>query len=128
MIEATITNGKYKGAKLNGELVNVQGPPKIALKKHRLIFTSMRISGKPKPIKITAYAIDPDTARTAVTSKVGKDYLDRNGSILAVSFVQSYSKPWYPESNDNPTKAIMPARVKIDSGTNIGILFMSKKA
>lgn len=128
LIEATITDGKYKGAKLNGELVNVPGPPKVALNQHRLIFTSMRISGERSPIKINAYAIDPDTARTALTSKVDKDYLDRNGSILAVSFVQSYSKPWYLESNDNPTKAIMPARVKIDSGTNMGILFMSKKA
>lgn len=128
-IEATITDGKYKGAKLNGELVHVQGIPKIALKQHRLIFTSMRVKGISKPLKIIAYAIDSDTAHTALASRVDEGYLERNGLILAVSFIQSYSKPWgHPKSYDNQIKAIMPARVKIDSGTNIGILFMPKKA
>ena len=87
----------------------------------------MRINEELQPIKITAYAIDPDTARSALRSKVDSKYLSNNGSTLAVSFVQSYSKSLHQESSDNP-KDIMPARVNIDSGIRIGILFMPKKA
>ena len=118
-VQATIAEGKYKGAKLTGELMDTQESPNVVLKQHRLIFSKMHLNGELKPIKIFAYAIDPDTARSASSNKVDSKYLSNNGSTLAVSFVQSYSKPWYQKSNDNPTK------VKINSGTNIGILFMS---
>ena len=35
LIEATITDGKYKGAKLNGELVSEQGSPKNGLSENK---------------------------------------------------------------------------------------------
>jgi intracellular multiplication protein IcmE len=40
---------------------------------------------------ITAYAIDPDRARTALASQVDYHYLQRYGAIMATAFVQGYA-------------------------------------
>lgn len=121
-VTATILKGKYKGAKIHGELTHVQGKPK----QYQLIFTSMRFNQSPKSIKITAYGIDPDTARTALTSKVDDEYFNRNGKILSTSFLQGKSEFYDATSHRHRDDAIMSSKVKISSGTNIGVLFVSK--
>lgn len=106
LIAATISDGKYKGAQLQGKLytTNIEGTDKISLR-----FNSLQIKGEPKPLKIAAYAIDVHTAQTALNSKVTAEYFHKNGALFAESFIQAYSKN--------------PYSVKINSGTDIGILF-----
>jgi hypothetical protein len=84
----------------------------------------MRINGQSKPYKISAYAIDPDTARTALASNVDKKYLVNNAPILSVSFLQSYFKPYPITTHSTSHNAIKPLNVKINKGKNIAILFM----
>ncbi len=116
LIDATIIDGNYKGAKLHGKIISTKSnggdPDRVSL-----TFTSMNINGKSKPVKIAAYAIDVDTARTALRGKVSHEYLQQNGVILAASFIQSYAR------NNNHTA---PLKVKINAGTDVGILFTSK--
>ena len=40
---------------------------------------------------VTAYAIDPDKARTALATSVNYHYLQRFGAIMATSFMQGYA-------------------------------------
>lgn len=107
-VKATITDGKYKGAKLIGHIVMVK---KVAGEQSGigLSFTEMHLKKTTKPIAIAAYAIDPDTARTAIKSGVSADYLHRHATVLATSFIQSYQ--------NEPLK----------SGYVIGLVFMPNK-
>jgi hypothetical protein len=124
LVQASIINGKYKGAKLSGELINIQEPAKSTLKRYALTFSKISLNSGAQPIKISAYAIDPDTAHTALSSKVGDKYLIKNGRTLAVSFIQSYSTSLHPKVKDHSVNTIEPTKVKINSGTNIAVLFM----
>lgn len=122
LVTATILKGKYKGNKLQGELTHTQGQPN----KYQLIFTSLKLDKSHKSIKVTAYGIDPDTARTALKGKVSDEYLSRHGKTLSTSFLQGKSESYDTASLTHRNDAIMPSRVKISSGTNIGVLFVSK--
>lgn len=86
-IMATIVQGPYKGAKLLGKLTtekNVAGQ----LDRISLTFTLMNMDQWPTSKGVTAYAIDPDTARTVMASRVDHHYLLRYGLPMAFSFVQ----------------------------------------
>lgn len=89
-ILATIVEGKYKGAKLMGKLVVTKG---VAgqLDRISLNFTVMNMDEWPRSRTITAYAIDPDTARTVMASSVNYHYFKRFGAIMATSFLQGYA-------------------------------------
>lgn len=89
-IMATIVDGKYKGAKLLGKLVTAKSVSG-QLDRISLNFTLMNKDEWPKSKAITAYAIDPDTARLVLASDVDYHYLKRFGAIMATSFVQGYS-------------------------------------
>jgi len=85
---ATVELGPYKGAKLLGSL---QPTGKYA-KGVALRFTTMTMPQYKSSISITAYAIDPDTARTAVASDVDHHYLMRYGTLFASSFLSGYGQ------------------------------------
>jgi len=85
---ATITNGRFEGAKLLGDFQST-GP---RAEKVTLNFSTMVPKGASNSISIKAVAVDPDTARTAVASDVDHHYLLRYGMLLASSFMTGYSK------------------------------------
>lgn len=87
---ATVVMGPLKGAKLLGKLTvakNVAGQ----LDRVALNFTLMNKDDWDKSKGITAYAIDPDTARTVMASTVNYHYLKRFGAIMATSLLQGYA-------------------------------------
>lgn len=87
---ATIVQGPLKGAKLLGKLTtakNVAGQ----LDRIALTFTLINKDDWDKSRAVTAYAIDPDTARTVMASTVNYHYLKRYGAIMATSLLQGYA-------------------------------------
>lgn len=85
-VMATIVQGQYKGAKLLGKLVLAKGQDKISLN-----FNLMDMEDWPTTKTISAFAIDPDTARTVMASEVDHHYLKRYGAMMATSFLSGYS-------------------------------------
>lgn len=89
-VMATIVSGPFKGAKLLGKLQtskNVAGQ----LDRITLNFTMMSVESWPSTRSITAYAVDPDTAKTALATQVNNHYFLRYGSIMASSFLQGFA-------------------------------------
>jgi len=88
-VMATIVDGPFKGAKLLGKLVTTKG---VAGQMDRISmnFTLMNEDAWPTSKAVTAYAIDPDTARTVMASHVDYHYMMRFGAIMATSFLQGY--------------------------------------
>jgi type IV secretory pathway VirB10-like protein len=84
-IMATIVGNRLKGGKLLGTLVN-QG------QKVMLTFNVLTLPGESTSISINAVAIDPCTARTALSSDTDNHYLLRYGSMFAASFMQGYGQ------------------------------------
>lgn len=89
-IMATIVDGKYKGAKLLGKIVLTKGPVG-QMDRVTLNFTSMNIEDWPASKTVSAYGIDPDTARTVMASNVDYHYAQRFGALMATSFLQGYA-------------------------------------
>lgn len=87
---ATVVDGKYKSARLIGKLVTAKGVSG-QMDRISLNFTLMDSDTWTKSKTVSAYAIDPDTARTSVASSVNYHYLMRFGSIMATSFLQGYA-------------------------------------
>lgn len=89
----TIVDGQYKGAKLIGsiqsspQIPGSNGPTKLILS-----FTTMNVPYLPESISVSAVAIDPDTARTALASDVDHHYVERYGSLFASSFLEGYGR------------------------------------
>lgn len=90
-VMATVVLGKFKGAKMLGKLVTTKGVSG-QLDRVTLNFTLMNRDSWPKSLPVTAYAIDPDTARTVLASSVNYHYMLRFGAIMATSFVEGYAK------------------------------------
>lgn len=84
-ILATIVSGKLKGSKLIGSFNLPANANKMII-----TFNTMSIPGADKTISIQAVAIDPNTARTALSSKTNHHYLMRYGSLFASSFLQGF--------------------------------------
>ncbi len=84
-VMATITSeGKLKGAKLLGK-VTAQG------QKALIAFNTINLPGANASTSIDTVAIDPDTARTALSSDTDNHYLLRYGTLFASSFLTGYS-------------------------------------
>lgn len=83
----TIVQGPFKGAKLLGRVSLAQGQDRVSLS-----FTMMDMESWPKTKTVSAFAIDPDTARTVMASSVDHHYLMRYGSLFASSFLQGYAQ------------------------------------
>ncbi len=86
-VMATIVSGTLKGAKLMGSMQASQDSETIALS-----FTAINLPSEANSMGVSAVAIDPDTARTALASDVDHHYLYRWGSLFASSFVQGYAQ------------------------------------
>ena len=84
---ATIVSGKLNGAKLIGSLTLPADGQKVILS-----FNTMSIPNAPRTIPITAVAVDPETARTALSSHTNNHYLLRYGSLFAASFLQGFGQ------------------------------------
>ena len=85
-ILATIVSDALKGAKLIGSMKANYDAGQISL-----TFETLSMPGAPSSMRISAVAIDPDTARTALATDVDNHYIWRWGSLLASSFVTGYS-------------------------------------
>lgn len=84
-ILATIVSGKLNGSKLIGSFTLPTNSDKIVIN-----FNTMSVPGAPKTTSINAYAIDPNTARTALATKANHHYLLRYGSLFASTFVEGF--------------------------------------
>lgn len=85
-ILATIVSGKLKGSKIIGSFTLPANADKMVL-----TFNTLSMQGADKTIGINAYAIDPNTARTALASRVNHHYLMRYGSLFASTFLAGFS-------------------------------------
>lgn len=86
-IMATIVAGSLKGAKLMGSMQTNLESETVSLN-----FTAINMPNEANSMGISAVAIDPDTARTALASDVDHHYLYRWGSLFASAFVQGYAQ------------------------------------
>jgi len=85
-VMATIVQGPFRGAKLLGKLSLAKGQDRVSLS-----FNLMDTDAWLKSKSISAFAIDPDTARTVMASSIDHHYLLRYGSLFAASFLSGYS-------------------------------------
>lgn len=90
-VMATIVDGKYKGGKLLGKIVTTKGVSG-QLDRVSLNFTIMNMNDWDQSKTVTAYAIDPDTARNVMASSVDYHYMMRYGAMMATSFLQGYAQ------------------------------------
>lgn len=88
---ATVVEGPFKGAKLMGKLITTKSVSG-QLDRVMLTFTVMNRDEWPASKAVTAYAIDPDTAKTVLASNVDYHYMQRFGAIMATSFMQGYGE------------------------------------
>ena len=79
-ITATVIQGPLSGSKVVGNFQRVD-------KKVLLQFSVLSIPRLSTSIGITAVAMDPDTAKTAMASSVDNHYMLRYGTLLATSFI-----------------------------------------
>jgi len=84
-ILATIVSGKLNGTKLIGSFNLPSNANKMVI-----TFNTMSVPGAPKTTSINAYAIDPNTARTALASRANHHYLSRYGSLFAATFLEGF--------------------------------------
>jgi intracellular multiplication protein IcmE len=90
-VMATIVLGPYKGAKLLGDLSTSKNLPGSNGGEAVVVrFSIMSFAGLDHSLSISAVAIDPNTARTALASDVDHHYLLRYGSLFASSFLEGY--------------------------------------
>jgi polyhydroxyalkanoate synthesis regulator phasin len=85
-VMATIVQGPMKGARLLGKLALAQGQDRVSLS-----FNLMDMDVWPKTKTVSAFAIDPDTARTVMASNVNHHYMMRYGSLFASSFMTGFA-------------------------------------
>ena len=85
-ILATIVSGKLKGSKIIGSFTLPSNADKMVV-----TFNTLSMQGADQTISISAYAIDPNTARTALASRVNHHYLMRYGSLFASTFLAGFS-------------------------------------
>jgi PHD/YefM family antitoxin component YafN of YafNO toxin-antitoxin module len=86
---ATIVSGKYKGAKLLGTISTSSGSGKDRV---MLKFTTLTMTSWPTGLAVDAYAIDPDTAKTAIATSVNHHYMMKYGALFASSFLSGFGQ------------------------------------
>jgi type IV secretory pathway VirB10-like protein len=89
---ATVIEGPYRGAKVLGTITATPQPGGQPPEKVTLNFSSINIPTRPASVPISAVAIDPETARTALATDVDHHYLLRYGTLFASSFLTGYAK------------------------------------
>ena len=84
-ILATVVDGQFKGAKLIGSFTLPSNADKMVIS-----FNTMSVPGAAKTTQINAYAIDANTARTAMSGRANHHYLSRYGSLFAATFLEGF--------------------------------------
>ena len=84
-ILATIVNGPLKNSKLIGSFNLGANAEKLTIS-----FKTLSVPGLAKTLEISAYAIDPNTGRTALSSSTDHHYLMRYGSLFASTFLEGF--------------------------------------
>jgi YD repeat-containing protein len=84
-VMATITEGKLKGGKLLGTM-SLQGQNAM------LSFNVLNLPGAGSSLPVNVVAIDPGTARTAISSDTDNHYMLRYGTLFASSFLSGYAQ------------------------------------
>jgi intracellular multiplication protein IcmE len=84
-ILATITNGALKGSKIIGNFNLPSNADKMVI-----TFTTLSMKGVNKTMGISAYAIDPNTGRTALSGTTNHHYLQRYGALFASTFLEGF--------------------------------------
>jgi len=84
-VMATITDGVLKGGKLIGTM-SAQG------QKAMLTFNTLSLPTVNASVSINTVAIDPATARTALSSDTDNHYLLRYGTLFASTFLSGYAQ------------------------------------
>lgn len=84
-VTATIVSGALNGTRLMGKVEVGQNAQKAGLH-----FTVASIPGQQNSVAIDAWAIDPQTARSALASDVDNHYLLRYGTFFASSFLGGF--------------------------------------
>lgn len=84
-VMATVVEGQFKGAKLIGAITRQD-------KKVLISFDKFNLPNASSIVRINAVAVDPQTARTALSSETDSHYLLRYGSLFAASFFQGYAQ------------------------------------
>ena len=82
---AKIVSGRLKGSTLIGAFT--KGTESVAI-----TFSTINIPGRNNSVGINAFAIDQDTARTAVADDVDKHLLQRYGSLFGGTFLSGISQ------------------------------------
>ena len=95
-IMASIVSGPLKGSKLLGSFQRYD-------KKLMISFNVLNNPNLSKTIAINAVAIDPDTARTALSGEVDNHYLLRYGSLFAASFLQGMGQSYQSFQSNSGT-------------------------
>lgn len=90
-VMVTIVDGKFKGAKLLGKITTTKSVSG-QMDRVMLSFTLVNMDQWPASKTVTAYAIDPDTARTMLASNVDYHYIKRFGAMMATSLLQGYGQ------------------------------------
>jgi polyhydroxyalkanoate synthesis regulator phasin len=90
-VMATIVDGPWKGAKLLGKVAVSANSTTQSQDRVSLTFNSMDTEAWINSQTITAFAIDPQTARTVLASNVDYHYFKRYGAMLGSAFMSGYA-------------------------------------
>jgi len=93
---AEITQGRLAGARLLGSFVT---------ENNRVAVTFDTLSMGGKSYSISAFAVSPSTASTALATSVNHHYLEKYGIMLAAAFVSGYGQAI---EQQNATTAVTP--------------------
>ena len=115
-ILASVVSGKLKGSKLIGSFTLPSNADKMVI-----TFTTLSIPGVDKVQSISAYAIDPNTARTALSSQTDHHYLMRYGSLFASTFLEGFGDA-FQSSDTTITIGGTDAETTVSSGVGRSIL------
>lgn len=93
---ARVVQGPLSGAVLVGTVKRFQAEGNSGpAERVALHFTRMTLPGPSAPsLTVDAYAVDPDSARTALATGVDHHYLGRMASLLSGSFLTVLGKSW----------------------------------
>lgn len=92
-ILATVVAGRYKGGKLIGSFNLPANDDKMVIS-----FNMLSMPGAAHTTSISAYAIDPNTARTALSSESNHHYLMRYGSLFAATFLEGFGNAFQSQN------------------------------
>lgn len=101
-ILAKITSGPLKGSRLIGSTTGLatQWSQAVVLE-----FSTISIPFLPSSMSISAIAVDPETARTALADEVNNHYLQRYGAIFFSKIIEGYSQAIQSSGSSSQTNS-----------------------